>query len=219
MDSKITPKAVPANLHWNWELAFVLYCGGMSVSEILSHKQLRGMPESTLVHRITHYGWAKRRQEVATMDKTPLLKERARKLQEKLEEEALTHQDFMLSELRRERRVLEDRARDEKTQLTRLEALDRIDTLTRKLTRMDERQEANPTTMGFAFLVNQSAPQPVKVIEIPAKPTPSAILPLPDDSEHSMGILRSNNAMPDTDETPEMTKMPAPGSLFGAKPL
>jgi hypothetical protein len=230
-----TTKYRPPHHIWNFELAFVMYCGGMLPEDILKHEAFRGMNPQSLHRRISEYGWAKRKEEVSGMDKTSLLKASSKRLQEELEKEALTHQGFMLSEIRRERRIAEDRDHDEtiKGQLGRLEVLDRLDTMARKLTRLDEKQDVNPITSGFAFLVsvattqNSSQLEAIKTIPLPPeKYTPSAIIPLPEDQDHSTGIIRSNNAMPDSEEDPEITEepskpreMPTPGNLFGTKPL
>lgn len=205
---------------WNWELAFVLYCGGMSPSDIIKHKSFRGMPIEQLLHKISQNAWPTRRAEVAAMRATDILVEKARDLVENLKLEGIKHQEFMMSQLRRERNVLEGRQMTEEGQAERIQILDKLDQVARRLSKLDEQKEGNPITQGYAILVQMQA---------------NAHNPL---REASTGILRSLNAHPEPVETvendtiydlnnepdPEATKpdvkpMPAPGNLFGVKPI
>ena len=216
---------------WNWTLAFVLYCGGMDPSDILKHQSFRGLTLNHLCNKIQTNAWAKRRAEVAQMRATDVLIEKTKDLAENLKIEGIKHQEFMLSELRRERRVFEDRDKSEEGQMERMQILDKLDQVARRTSKLDEQKEGNAITNGFALLVHlQGNAQPAL-------------------KNASTGILRSLNAHPDEaettendtievieeDEAPKPPKvyppkppkpetipskpMPAPGFLFGSGPI
>lgn len=197
---------------YNWELAFVMYCGGMAPSDIIKHKSFRGMTIETLNNKISTNGWPSRRAEIAQLRASDILTEKAKELAEALKIEGIKHQEFMLSELKRERRVFENREKTEEGQMERMQILDKMDVVARRTSKLDEQKEGNAVTNGFALLVHlQGNTQPAL-------------------KNASTGILRSNNAHLEAPETieidpapepapPDVKPMPLPGNLFGAKPL
>lgn len=216
------------NESWDVELAYALYAGGMKVSDILLHPKFRGIPPQRMYERARNERWAEKRDEIRAILQIPYDSKQAQKgraitnaartLQERLMEEGIRHQEFMMSELHRERKIFENRPKDEETQMERMQILEKIDNVARKTSKLDEEKSANPITQGFAFLVHMQA-----------KSGHSATLTLQDDSEASMGILSSNNAhvelpieaeiVVSEEPGPDLKQMPLPGSLFGAKPL
>jgi hypothetical protein len=206
---------------WDWDMAFVLYCAGHTHDQILSHPNFRGCPKGTLVNKCSRDDWPGRRASLARLPSNNGVDIAAKELADRLRKEGLTHQEFMLTELERERNIFARRPKEMKTQEDRLDSLKKLDDMARRISGLDEQKPEDQNTRGFAVLVHLQTHQhgPLN----PPLPTPSATITLPDDSEHSTGILRSNNAIPDDDETPETTpgraEMPKPGSLFGATPI
>lgn len=211
-----TPDVGQIKGSWNWTLAFTLYCGGSSLQDILFHPTFKGLSMETLKFRATRDAWATRREEIRNLSaRNPgaLLTERAKELHENLKIEGISHQNFILSELKREKRIIEDRDHDDtiKGQSARLDILAKMDTMARKTLRLDEEKTENRVANGFLFIIqNGAAPQ--------LKQTGSATMTLPDETNASETILRSNNGICIDLETPEIAprlkEMPAPGHLF-----
>lgn len=198
---------------WDTELAFSMYCGGMTIQQIIETPEFSHLPHAT-VKNIAHTGkWADRRARLARLPHANAVDNAAKALQERLVEEGLEHQSFILGELKRERICFSRRPRTGDDQAERLKALQMIDDIARKTCKLDEEKKQNPITQGFAFIVHlQSTPnsQLRKADEV-LENMPSAILSLPDDKKAPMGILRSNNAIVEGEETTENLISGPPG--------
>lgn len=202
----------------DYELAFALYCGGLTFAEIMRHEKFRQFHPQRLAEFSSKNNWAEKKAEIARMQKGSATVNAAKLLQERLVTEGIKHQSFMLDELHRERRVFENRLKDEKTQLERLKIMGSMDDIARRTSKLDVEQHVNPITQGFAILVGLQVSTPDSQTNAP------------------LGILRSNNAHlegvveadfvdlppagpeapppPPVNRPPGLKEMPPPGSLF-----
>lgn len=211
----------PAPRKWDWDLAFAMYCGGLSLEEIAMHEKFRGIPPSTLRTAVSRQDWNGRRERLARLPQASAVDSAAKQLQDRLKTEGMRHQEFMLVELERERGVFTRRSKRQEEQYERLQALEKLDAMGRRISKLDEEKAANPVNQNFQFLVHLQANTPRN------------------GSEASVGILRSNNAHLEGVDTPdfmpnyeiepagatitlepgELKPMPPPGSLFGTAPI
>lgn len=173
MANKLPPAAVPK---WDWDLAFAMFCGGMNYDQIMAHAKFRGMPRSTLVSAASRQDWTGRKERLARLPQSNAVDNAAKALTDRLKTEGIKHQEFMLSQLERERSLFERKQKTQDGQADRLKILKDLDELGRRISKLDEQKEASPLTQNFQFLVHLQASTQRN------------------GSEASAGILRSNNA-------------------------
>jgi hypothetical protein len=127
-------------------------------------------------------------------------------LAERIEKARLAHQHFMLDQLDEtaggiERKVIGETDFEDKDGERIVKTGDKLNLLEQQhrvaasVLKLDEVEKVDPVRVGFEFLLQLSAQEPMKQLE----KMPSAILPLEANSEASTGIIRSNNAYPDDD--------------------
>lgn len=171
---------------YDWDLGFALYCAGYTWEQIAAHPKFQGITVSQIKLKGRDNDWPSRREKLAHEPLGRALDNAAKRLQERLIEEGIAHQDFILSELSHERAVFKRRPRTMEDQSARLDVLKKLDDIARKVSKLDDEKPANVNNNNFAFLVhlqtnthrgNQKAPT---------------------------GILRSNNAHPEQGQEAEM---------------
>lgn len=159
---------------FNYDLAFIRYCGGASWQEILAdHTHIS---KQALFDYAKNNEWEARRTILMNENRGTAVENAAKLLAERLANEAIKHQIFMLDNLERQRSLYDMRSHTEETQGTDLNLLDRIDVLARKVHKLDEQKAANPISVGYSVLIQLATSIP------------------PDNKKAPLGILGPNNA-------------------------
>lgn len=156
---------------WDWDLAFALYCGGMTFEQIRKTEWFQGMAPSTLYNYASQANWRDRR---------GLMRDKvggamAQNLTERITQAAETHQSFILDEIEQERLAFKKHPKGIKYQMDRLQILEKLDNVARKTLKLDESKAVDQTQQNFAILVYLQQHTPT------------------DPKGPSLGILRSKN--------------------------
>lgn len=159
---------------FNYDLAFIRYCGGASWQEILAdHTHIS---KQALFDYAKNNEWEARRTILMNENRGTAVENAAKLLAERLANEAIKHQIFMLDNLERQRSLYDMRDHTQDSQASDLGLLDRIDVLARKVHKLDEQKAANPISVGYSVLIQLATSIP------------------PGDKKAPLGILGPNNA-------------------------
>lgn len=172
--------------------AWLLFVAGATVEEASSATNI---PFPILKDYCFRKGWVKKRREAQDYAKR-CLKE---SLQKRIEEHRIAHQHFILDTLEETQRKLsdadivlkkkkdEDLGDNELTLQQTLSLTKEHDELARRTLGLDNEEKQDPMAFGFAMLKAMRSGQ------ITQENTPSAIIPLLDNSDANAGILRPFN--------------------------
>lgn len=190
--------------------------GNFNIKEI---SELVDMPYQTLLVHAGKHGWNKMRRAIHK-EAGRGLKE---SLAERIEKARLAHQSFMLDQLSEsaegiERKVIGEKDFEDEKGEKNVRVVDKLNLIEQQhriagsVLKLDDMEKPDPIRVGFEFLLQLGAVQdPTKQLE----KMPSAILPLPDDSEAYTGIIRSNNAQSDDHETAELQVLEVKNGVAG----
>lgn len=162
---------------WDWEVIKALYMGGMSKGDILKIPRYTGLSYSYFSKKISEERWNDLRETARAEG----LGEIAKPLITRMAEAESDHQDWLLRTIEEERKIF-DKTKDNKggkEQISRLEAINRIDTMARRQLGLDDRKPLNTDQRNLGILIavnNNGGPQPkgqsinVTVIQQPEIP-------------------------------------------------
>lgn len=217
---------------WDYNLAFMLYCGGMPFSQILGRREFDGLTYNTLTNYASIHNWRGRRDDMETSAVGAMAKE----LVTRVNEAKTIHQNFVLDQIEEERDIIlsTPKIANPKAQRERLDNLKTLDDIARKTLGIDNDAPLTGAQKVFGILIqmqDKAPPQPKQLngsgrvldtsdrvlalvtrededdaslgSQCKAECMPSAINPLPSQKNHSEGILGPLNAYLGTGVNPE----------------
>jgi len=210
---------------YDWAAMWLQFLAGATHEELV---ETFGVPMATLVKYSREHFWSQRRKKALEVASISVKRDLARRI----EQRRASHQHFMLDQLEEtEGHIKQMSTQDSKTSSIerKLAAMDKHDTITRRVTGMDKAEAEDATKLGLTLLtmlsggarptlVNET-PEPAEITDIEATVTPKkeedqtplneqnegSPLPYPSEGETDPfpGILRSLNAHPMVPEHPE----------------